>query len=233
MIGRRPPRRPRVVEHWIYLSHGAPPPLEALVKRFPEGSTERSVLRHPSLHLGLVLRRQNAVPFRPDLGADAPQIEEEALARLGGSTAMLRLVYADRLPPQGLGLAERVALTVQGVARWCPAVAFWDPATEALRVSPPRSESVWDHLRLTETPRGMRILGLQKVGYPDLAWGGSLAEGGAIGRLALRAAAERLAAGQPWAWSLTLDSELGSLSIRIKAGRRGPAIVLAAPGEQR
>ncbi len=230
---RRPPHRPRVAEHWIYLPHGAPPSLAVLAKSFPEGSTERAVLRHPALHVGLVLRRQNPGPFRPDAGAWLPKLDPEALAALETSQAMLRCAHADRVRGGGLNAAANVARTARGVAERCRALAAFDPFTERLSVAVGAGEGCWTHLRLAEAAGELRVLGMIKMGYPDLAAAPSGAVGTTAARVVLQRLAEELALGHTWRWNGTVASELGDFRFTIRAGRRGLARVDVEHGRQR
>ena len=233
MIFRKPPYRPRVMEHWIYLPHGAPPSLAALAKAFPEGSTERTILRHPALHVGLILRAQNPAPFRPDAEAWLPETDPDALAALERSPAMLRLVYADGVRGGDIGAAAALALAARGVADRCRALAAYDPLTERLAGTADADSDCWSHLRLAESAGEVRVLGMAKLGYPDLSAEPTGTAGPTALRLVLRRLAEDLALGGPWRWSGAVSSELGRFRFTIRAGRRGLARVRVEPEPER
>lgn len=222
-----PPFRPRVCEHWIYIPHGAPPALEAVAKLKPEGSVERQILRSPHLHVGLSLRAKNPKLFRPDLSCEWPELEPEALAALSDSQAMLRLVYADRQRPDGLGLARMVALAAATYYGAAKALCVFDPWTQRLTTNVPQDADTWDHVRfLSEpNPRQVRVLGLGKMGWPDLVSTLKSNDQAHVVEEALKSIASALAVGLDWRWKGDLESAFGLLSCKITAGRRGPARV--------
>lgn len=217
------------MEHWIYLPHGAPPSLVALAKSFPEGSTERTILRHPALHVGVVLRAQNPAPFRPDAAAWLPETDPHALAALERSPAMLRLVYADCAGRGDIGAAAALALAAKGVAERCRALATYDPLTERLAETVDADSDCWSHLRLAESAGEARVLGMVKVGYPDLSAEPTGTAGPTALRSVLRCLAEDLALGGQWRWKGAIASGLGRFRFTIRAGRRGPARVRVEP----
>lgn len=111
-VGRREPGYLAVTEYWVYTTATKLPPQEKIMDRMISanphnrrgyaaiGAREGMIFTDIRLHMGVALRQNNAISFRPDLFEGDVEPSAEALALLAESEALVRVRYLSeaRLP---------------------------------------------------------------------------------------------------------------------------------------